>query len=447
MRCTHLAGLLCLFIGLSIQADPSSPTSKPSTTPPGFLDEKYDSGQLKSHYAIDAKGIKSGSYTLYAEDGKRIERGTYKNGDLDGARQTFYPNGNAKLQESYRKGRLDGPLTEFDEKGNPIRSARFNNGVPLEDRTMIDGLLVYPRSAAMISAELDRIRQTKIETLRAATPIPSHEGTNDSEKDREDAVRRLMEYRYLSYVPYSGMALDPVFDAHDEAAAAILAKIGKLDHTPANPGWPEDRYKFAYKGTSSSNIFQSGGAAQCVNSVNAYMDDSDSSNIDRLGHRRWCLNPRMGKVGFGSCQGFSAMWSMDTSRKDVPSFDFIAYPGPGVYPSTHFGDRHAWSISVNELKYGKPPAKGLKVTIVPIEIQRDKNKIAPAGKPFDLDYDAVDLAGYGIPNCIIFRPAGLKLTPGQAYLVDVAGLKSNNGRPGVLRYVVEFYNPEESKPN
>ncbi len=231
-------------------------------------------------------------------------------------------------------------------------------------------------------SELNRIRKMKVEMAAPSEAIPPHEGGNDSPKDRDDAVRLLMEYRYLCYVPFEGMMLDPVYCAHDEAAAGILAVIGKLSHTPTNPGWPDEQYKYAYAGTSHSNIYErSGGrAAMCVASVNAFMDDSDSTNIDRLGHRRWCLNPRMGKVGFASFKGFSAMWSMDSSRQEVPDFDYVACPSPGLFPSTHFDTRHAWSLTLNEAKYARPTEKGVKVTVMPVQVQIAQNKIAPNGK-------------------------------------------------------------------
>jgi len=420
--------------------------SAPRKPHAGYVDEKYDNGNLKSRYTVDAKGVKQGSYSLYSEDGKRSERGVYRNGELEGVRQTFYSNGNVKLQESYRKGQLNGSVIANDENGNPVRAAEFNAGVPVSDRILVNGILVYPRSPQMIVNELDRIHKVKVETVQPTEVVPPHEGGNDSQADREDAVRRLMQYRYLCYVPYEQMKLDPVFCAHDEAAAAILAVIGKLDHTPPNPGWPEDQYKYACKGTSNSNIYQASARGPlCVDAVNDWMDDSDSANIDRIGHRRWCLNPPLAKVGLASFKGYAAMWSMDASRKDVPDFDFVAYPSPGFFPTTYFGSGAAWSVSLNPSRYRKPPSSGLTVTVTPAQVQLEQNKIVPAGKPLEFNYNAVNNVGFGIPNCIIFRPIGLKYDPGSAYLVEVLGLQELNGKPAAVRYIVEFFKPDPAK--
>src|SRR5262249_50213938 len=97
-----------------------------------------------------------------------------------------------------------------------------------------------------------------------------------------------------------------------DAAVQLLAKIGHLDHTPKNPGLPEDEYKLAYKGTSHSNLGQ--GFRSLANAVDDWMWDSDGGNIDRVGHRRWCRNPAMQKTGFGGSGKSTAMWAFDMGR-------------------------------------------------------------------------------------------------------------------------------------
>jgi hypothetical protein len=53
-----------------------------------------------------------------------------------------------------------------------------------------------------------------------------------------------------------------------------------------------------------------------VDCVSQFMEDGGANNRDERGHRAWCLNARMGKVGFGSGGGsYSAMWCMDGSGK------------------------------------------------------------------------------------------------------------------------------------
>ena len=152
----------------------------------------------------------------------------------------------------------------------------------------------------------------------------------------------------------------------------------------------------------------------------------------------------MGKVGFASGKGFSAMWSMDSSRQVVPKFDFIAYPSPGFFPTAYFTASHAWSITLSESAYKKPPAQGLTINIIGVEIDLAKNKIVPVGKPLELNYNHIDFEGMGIPNCIIFRPKNLKVEAGSKYLVEVSGLSGANGKPATIRYVVEFFDAQAS---
>jgi hypothetical protein len=51
----------------------------------------------------------------------------------------------------------------------------------------------------------------------------------------------------------------------------------------------DKRYQQGVEGAGHSNLAVSGAV---VDSVDNYMDDSDPGNVGRLGHRRWCLNPR-----------------------------------------------------------------------------------------------------------------------------------------------------------
>jgi hypothetical protein len=78
-------------------------------------------------------------------------------------------------------------------------------------------------------------------------------------------------------------------------------------------------------------------------SVADYINDSGENNRDRRGHRAWCLNPPMGKVGFGSAgASYSAMWCMDRSGKGKTP-EFWAYPGQGFYPQEYVLG-NAWSV-------------------------------------------------------------------------------------------------------
>jgi hypothetical protein len=273
----------------------------------------------------------------------------------------------------------------------------------------------YPRS-------LDEMKQTLNVIL-----VP-----DDGKADENSlALRRLQAYRYLAEVPYKDLKLDEGFNKMCLAGAKLCEKIGKLEHKPENPGLPEDEFKLAYMGTSRSNLGQ--GFKSLVQSVDAWMDDSDAGNIDRLGHRRWCLNPTMVKTGFGRSGIFTAMYSFDRSRTKPPDFDFICFPARGYMPIEFFGPHHAWSVSLNPKKY-KTPAKDF----VPKIYRADENGLK-MGEPLKLIFSKVDTVPFGVPNCIIFRPEKLAPTRQAKFAVELEGIQPL-GKKGTisLQYMVEF---------
>ncbi len=145
-----------------------------------------------------------------------------------------------------------------------------------------------------------------------------------------DAIVALNIYRFLSGVSYDVLG-DAKFSENATDAAIACKKNGGLSH---DLGHSTDR----------CNLYSGG---SMVDSVRAYMDDSGENNRERRGHRAWCLNPPMGKAGFGTAgDSYSAMWCMDGSGNGTPP-EFWAYPGQGFYPQ-EFMHGTAWSIYFQE---------------------------------------------------------------------------------------------------
>jgi hypothetical protein len=246
-------------------------------------------------------------------------------------------------------------------------------------------------------------------------------------------MSRLRQYRYIVGVPYDPVAWDAKLLDLAEHAALVCAKLNQMTHTPAKPaGMTDAEYELCKKGAGESNLFT--GLTQAGPCVDGWMDDSDPKNIDRVGHRRWCLNPHMGKTAFAANGNYAAMYSWDGSNKDVPDWDFVSYPTRGWMPIQYFGPKHAWSVSLNPNKYNAPVEAQIRVTIKPADA-----KLAPAGPELKLDYYHVDTGGFGSGPAIIFRPAAFSLAEG-AYLVDIAGVKPKSGEEGPLHFVVHFFN-------
>jgi hypothetical protein len=149
------------------------------------------------------------------------------------------------------------------------------------------------------------------------------------------------------------------------------------------------------------------------------MDDSDPSNIDRVGHRRWCINPRMLKTGFGRTGKFGAMYSMDQSQKTLPDFDLVAFPTRGWMPVEYFNPRYAWNVSLHPQKYKVTGDVDVRVT----EIDARMKKV---GEPLKLNYNKPNTGSFGLSNCVIFRPE--KIERGKRYLVEIDGVKRPDGK-------------------
>lgn len=259
--------------------------------------------------------------------------------------------------------------------------------------------------------------------------------------DRLNALRRI--------AGLGPAALDETFTESAQYGAVLLA-ASEFSHTPARPAdMDEAFYQRAYDATNSSNIY-GGTSLTLTRAVDGFMDDSDASNIDRLGHRRWQLNPAMQNVGFGQAVAPRTREAMITEKVfergartvDDTDYDFIAWPPSGYFPSGLFGVNQAWSVSLNESRYAAPAQSALIVTV-----QHDSDgqtwifSGAEAYTPADSGpYFRVDTDNYGVRYCLIFRPDGIGSYDGT-YTVSVSGLRDTGGNDiDEFSYRVTFFN-------
>src|SRR5262249_44186083 len=126
-------------------------------------------------------------------------------------------------------------------------------------------------------------------------------------------------------------------------------------------------------------------------------------------------------------------WCMDMSRKNVPAFDYVSWPPRGIMPTKYFQAQQAWSVSLAPRKYRKPAARSVKVELHSLDKVGKK-----VGDALELDYKNVNLDGFGIPNCIIFRPAKLSVADGKKHQVTISGIETAAGKPATITYAVEF---------
>lgn len=263
----------------------------------------------------------------------------------------------------------------------------------------------------------------------------------------EAAVNRLNALRRIAGLP--AVVLDEELCKLSQYGAAIEAVNGELTHFPTQPA-DMDKAFFdkAYSSTTQSNISAGSTLTQAVDS---FMDDSDGGNVEEVGHRRWQLNPKMGKTGFGCAENpnaryvrFVTEYSFDQSG-DGCDFDFISWPASGNFPNNlrAFGKNSAWSVSLDPNKYATP--SGIRITITRESDGQTwelSGSYTAASSGKYLNVVAADRWNYGNTHCIIFRPDGIDKYEG-VYTVEIDGLKNKSGSAADFSYQVNFSDTQE----
>jgi uncharacterized protein YkwD len=249
--------------------------------------------------------------------------------------------------------------------------------------------------------------------------------------------------RYLAGLSENVVYTDELNDI-GQHGAVILAKLGQLTHTPSKPSDMDQAfYKRAYESTTTANIHMSSANSSTLQeAIRGFCDDSDESNIDRLGHRRWMLNPKLGRIGFGyatsAAGSFIPIQVFDQSNTEKIDLDYVLWPNKGYFPSSFFTITQAWSVSLNPNSYNLGRCKPtVKLTCLNngkewVFSTNDKNK---KGKYFN-----IEKSNFGMPYCIIFRPDGItSFVINKRFKVEIGGLVDKSGKTQQLEYEVEFF--------
>ncbi|WP_088840565.1 Ig-like domain-containing protein [Listeria sp. ILCC797] len=259
--------------------------------------------------------------------------------------------------------------------------------------------------------------------------------------------------RYLAGVP-SNVTLDATLNDQAQAGAYLLSVNNSgLNHRPDNEkGMAEASYEKGKAATSSSNLSTGSNNDTVAGlSVISYMKEGES-NLATMGHRRWILNPKLGKVGFGAATSqtnvtYSAMKVFDTSNTTAQK-DFVSWPSAGYFPVEMFDNLQsnrgqAWTISLDQNIYGANYSDSVEVSMTNKKtgvVTRFYNGMSAGtnGKHF-----AIEKANYGTPYCIIFRPEQSVINVGDEYQVTISGLKNPSGvaKPNIS-YDTAFFSAE-----
>lgn len=230
----------------------------------------------------------------------------------------------------------------------------------------------------------------------------------------KNGINTLNFIRYVAGIP-SNVKIKNSYQNLAQAAALVNYndKSSWISHTPKKPkGMGTSLYNKGYKGSSSSNL--AAGYSTLYGAICGWMSDSDAGNIDRVGHRRWCLNPSMKYTGFGIDGNVYAMYAFD-KWQNGGKIHGVKWPAENT-PLNMFSDNDAWSISMGTFV----PKSGLKVTLIR---KRDKKKwvFTTANKNKNGKFMTVENSNYGQKGCIIFRPKALKYKNGDKFEVKIKG--------------------------
>ncbi len=343
-----------------------------------------------------------------------------RDGERHGAYTVFFPCGRQRQESGeYRLGQLHGVRAVFNEQGGLVA-----------EETWFEGRLIFPASIRQINA----MRQTLDQQARsyvAEMDRPSHPRAPNAQQ-LSQALARIRLYRFLVGVAYEDIGLRDDYLTLTQEAAEINEANGRLSHGPSRPdGWDDERFALGYKGAKESNLSMGrvGAAA-----IDAFMDDSDSSNISRLGHRRWVINPSQLNTGIGISGRYCAHYAFDRERREVPDYTFVAFPGPGYMPIDLFGTHYAWHISLNPDLYHRP-TEPARLDIYPVGPGLTRGPEA-----LEINYRNIDHGGFGINNAIIARPAQIRINRGATYMVVVSGLRpKRDDLETEISYVVSFF--------
>nr|WP_302140144.1 CAP domain-containing protein [uncultured Schaedlerella sp.] len=254
------------------------------------------------------------------------------------------------------------------------------------------------------------------------------------------------------------VTLDDAYNQYAQDGALIMkasedhsSGLGGLSHNPVTQGMTnitEDQNTSGHVGTRKGNIAK-GHTSLTDTILNGYMWDGHSSNITSMGHRRWILNPTMGKVGFGQVGEYNCMYAHDNSNPDAKIEDIVTWPAENMPV-----ELMPYSTSVSE--WG-----GETVSDTPWTCQLGTNyKIVPSnqltitvtypdGHEYKIPSNRIfcNNQKYGYTNgCITFRADDFNgsvnefTTFGNNYSVKIDGvIDSKTGEKTTIEYDVNFF--------
>lgn len=282
-------------------------------------------------------------------------------------------------------------------------------------------MAVWPRTGLARPAFYPDFRVLSAPLFAEQPDIPACRGGRLHENAIREAWQALNGIRSLH-------GLAPVeTDRYDTAAtqaALMLAANGSLSHSPP-VSW---RCHTAAGAQALAGSLLSGGVTARniafhtpAQDIIAWLTDNNAAN-DSIGHRRWLLDPFLGKVAYARVSGstggrkvtVASVLHVTGIARPAAGPELIAYPYQD-YPSRFF---HADSLLSLSLLVDRQRRQGNAA----VDFSAARVRIASAsGEPLRVRDIASDRQAFGLPNNLQFRPVGIR--HGVRYEVSVDGVR------------------------
>lgn len=235
-----------------------------------------------------------------------------------------------------------------------------------------------------------------------------------AQRVRDDVLTRLNAIRALHHLP--AVSYSTADDEQATQAALMMAANGQLSHTPPT-SWA-CYTNIGATGAGTSNLY--GGLISPY--LTFYSEDQylggwliETTNLvaDNVGHRRWMLDPFLGRISYSRvAQLLPGGGRTDAAALKVFSFNggvgvptglpaFVAYP-QGDYPARYFDPAALLSFSVvaDATRRGGANAS-VDFAGATVTVRSGATTLAVSNVSFDN-------VGYGLPNNLQFKVAGLR---------------------------------------
>jgi uncharacterized protein YkwD len=252
-----------------------------------------------------------------------------------------------------------------------------------------------------------------------------------AEKDKVIAeINAIRAVHHLKPVAYN-----EAFDKKSAESALIQAANDNLSHTPAQSAkcYSQD----GYDGSERSNLYISwymGSSPPATEvSIHNWMTDQFS---ERVGHRRWIIDPFLKHVAIGRADGAStvnqgydntamALYCIDRDNEQNVSdwdYDFVAYPYQyykprWVYCQTQTNHNYHYMSFTYIADKSQGYLGNINVSFANATISMTDED----GKSITIEKELTNNEGYGTPNCLMWLPS--ELIQDKRYNVEIKGVE------------------------